>query len=159
MLDLLAEFSRNEGDCPWALAYHPYPENLRNPRTWEDKASKFSFDTKKITPKNIEGLDAYMHTNPMLFLGKVRPVHLSENGFNSKDYSSKSLEDQAAGMAMVWEKIQLLPSIEAWQYHNWIDNRNEGGLRIGLRRFPDEPGDLLGEKTDMAALQSARHTP
>ena len=49
-------------------------------------------------------------------------------------------------MALAWKKIQSLSSIEAWQYHNWIDNRNEGGLRIGLRKFPDEPGDPLGKK-------------
>ncbi|QTN31834.1 hypothetical protein HZ994_05655 [Akkermansiaceae bacterium] len=147
MLELLAEYSRTEGDFPWALAHHPYPENLRNPRAWEDKAPNFSFDTPKITPKNIEVLDAYMHTPTMLFQGKeVRPVHLSENGFNSPDYSAKSLEDQAAGMAMAWKKIQRLRSIEAWQYHNWIDNRSEGGLRIGLRKFPDEKGDPLGKK-------------
>jgi len=73
-------------------------------------------------------------------------VHLSENGFNSKDYSEKELTDQAAGMALAWKKIQPLSSIESWQYHNWIDNRHEGGLRIGLRKFPDEPGDPLGKK-------------
>jgi hypothetical protein len=73
-------------------------------------------------------------------------VHLSENGFNSKDYSPKSLEDQAAGMALAWKKINALSSVESWQYHNWIDNRNEGGLRIGLRKFPDEPGDPMGKK-------------
>jgi hypothetical protein len=76
----------------------------------------------------------------------VRPVHCSENGFNSKDYSEKHLTDQAAGMALAWKKIQALSSIEAWQYHNWIDNRHEGGLRIGLRKFPDEAGDPLGKK-------------
>jgi len=27
-----------------------------------------------------------------------------------------------------------------------VDNRGEGGLRIGLRKFPDEPGDPLGKK-------------
>ena len=52
----------------------------------------------------------------------------------------------AAGMGLAWKKIQALSSIEAWQYHNWIDNRGEGGLRIGLRKFPDEPGDPLGKK-------------
>jgi hypothetical protein len=56
------------------------------------------------------------------------------------------LRDQAAGMAYAWKKIQNLSSITAWQYHNWIDNRHEGGLRIGLRKFPDEPGDPYGKK-------------
>ncbi|MES2475300.1 MAG: DUF5722 domain-containing protein [Verrucomicrobiota bacterium] len=146
MLDLLIQFCRVEGDFPWALAYHPYPQNLFNPRTWEDNDATFSFDSKKITPKNLEVLDATMKRPEFLHHGKVRPVHLSENGFNSMDYSEKSLEDQVAGMALAWKKMAHLSSIESWQYHNWIDNRGEGGLRIGLRKFPDEPGDPLGKK-------------
>ncbi len=146
MIRHLLSFTRAEGDFPWALAYHPYPQNLFNPRTWEDTQATFSIDTDKITPNNLEVLDAYMRQPALLDRGKPRPVHLSENGFNSKDYSTKSLEDQAAGMALAWKKIQRLPTIESWQYHNWIDNRGEGGLRIGLRKFPDEPGDPLGRK-------------
>ena len=146
LVDLLVRFTRAEGDFPWAMAYHPYPQNLFNPRTWEDEQATFSFDTPKITPKNLEVLDAYMKQPDLLYHGKVRPVHLSENGFNSKDYSPKELEDQAAGMALAWKKMAILSSIESWQYHNWIDNRSEGGLRIGLRKFPDEPGDACGKK-------------
>jgi len=146
LLDILGRFTRAEGDFPWALAYHPYPQNLFNPRTWEDQQATFSYDSAKITPKNLEVLDAWMKEPARLYRGKVRPVHLSENGFNSKDYSPKQLEDQAAGMAWAWKKIQGLSSIEAWQYHNWIDNRNEGGLRIGLRRFPDDAEEPLGKK-------------
>ncbi len=146
MIDLLVKFCDAEGDYPWALAYHPYPENLRNPRTWEDTQATFAFDSKKITPNNLEVLDAYVKTPELLFRGKVRPVHLSENGFNSPDYSKKSLEDQAAGMALAWKKMQRLSSIRSWQYHNWVDNRNEGGLRIGLRKFPDAEGDPFGKK-------------
>jgi len=146
LLELLAKFTRAEGDFPWALAYHPYPQDLTNPRAWEDDQATFSFATAKITPKNLEVLDAWMKQPAMLYRGKARPVHCSENGFNSKDYSEKELTDQAAGMALAWMKVQALSSIEAWQYHNWIDNRHEGGLRIGLRKFPDEPGDPLGKK-------------
>ncbi len=146
MIDLLARFSRAEGDFPWAVAHHPYPQNLFNPRTWEDEQATFSFQSRKITPKNIGVLDAYMHRPALLHQGKVRPVHLSENGFNSKEYTEKEFADQAAGMALAWKKIQPLKSIESWQYHNWIDNRHEGGLRIGLRKFPDEPGDPHGKK-------------
>ena len=146
LLELLLKFTQAEGDLPWALAYHPYPADLFNPRTWEDKQATFSFNTAQITPKNLEVLDAWMKQPELLYRGKVRPVHCSENGFNSKDYSGKELTDQAAGMALAWKKIRALSSIEAWQYHNWIDNRGEGGLRIGLRKFPDEPGDPLGKK-------------
>jgi hypothetical protein len=146
MLELLARFTAAEGDFPWALAYHPYPANLRNPRTWEDAGVTFGFDTPKITPRNIEVLDAWMKRPEMRYRGEIRPVHLSENGFNSPDYSPKSLADQAAGMAYAWKKIRPLETIEVWHYHNWIDNRSEGGLRIGLRRFPDDPEEPLGPK-------------
>ncbi len=146
LIELLLEFCQAEGDFPWALAYHPYPQSLRNPRTWEDQQAIFSFDTPKITPWNLEVLDAYMKQTELLYKGEVRPIHLSENGFNSKDYSPKALEDQAAGMALAWKKMAKLSSIESWQYHNWIDNRKEGGLRIGLRKFPDEKDDPLGKK-------------
>jgi hypothetical protein len=146
MVELLLSYCKAEGDFPWAMAYHPYPQDLRNPRTWEDHQATFDFNTKKITPKNLEVLDAYMKLPELLYQGKVRPVHLSENGFNSPDYSDQSLEDQAAGMALAWKKMAALSSIEQWQYHNWIDNRQEGGLRIGLRKFPDEPGDPQGRK-------------
>jgi len=146
MIDLLARFSHAEGDFGWAVAHHPYPQDLRNPRTWEDHQATRDFNTKKITPHNIEVLDAYMKQAHLLHRDTVRPVHLAENGFNSRDYSEKELTDQAAGMAYAWRKIRDLDSIEVWHYHNWIDNRSEGGLRIGLRKFPDEPGDPYGKK-------------
>ncbi len=146
ILQLLTQFCRAEGDFSWGLAYHPYPQSLFNPRTWEDKQATFDFNTKKITPRNLEVLDAYMKKPELLYRGKVRHIHLSENGFNSKDYAAKTLEDQAAGMALAWKKVSSLDSIETWHYHNWIDNRHEGGLRIGLRKFPDDEEDPLGKK-------------
>ncbi|MES2923975.1 MAG: DUF5722 domain-containing protein [Verrucomicrobiota bacterium] len=158
LIDLLVQFTRAEGDFPWALAYHPYPQDLFNPQTWEDKEATFSFESKMITPKNLEVLDAYMKQPALLYQGKGRPVHLSENGFNSKNYSRMELDDQAAGMALAWKKIAKLSSIESWQYHNWIDNRGEGGLKIGLRKFPDEPGDPLGKKP-IWSLYQALGTP
>lgn len=146
MLDLLVQFCQIEGDFPWGLAYHPYPQSLFDPRTWQDEKATFEFATPKITPKNIEVLDAYMKLPQNRYHDAVRPVHLSENGFNSKDYSDAAQQDQAAGMALAWKKIQSLSSIEIWHYHNWIDNRHEGGLKIGLRKFSDESGDPLGKK-------------
>ncbi len=146
LLELLARYCSVEGDFPWALAFHPYPQNLFNPRTWEDNQATFRFDTPKITPNNLEVLDAFMKRPEMLYRGQVRPIHLSENGFNSKDYSPRSLEDQAAGMALAWKKMNALSSIQCWHYHNWIDNRHEGGLKIGLRKFADDEQDPLGKK-------------
>ncbi len=146
LMDLLLDFSHTEGDFDWALAYHPYPQNLFVPRVWEDNQVKFSFDTPKITFKNLEVLDAWMKQPRAAFNGRPRTVHLTEQGLNSPDYGEKSLQDQAAGMAYAWKKYKNLSTIEVFDYHNWIDNRGEGGLRIGLRRFPDDKDEPLGKK-------------
>lgn len=146
MLDLLVRFCHAEGDFPWAVAFHAYPQDLRNPRTWEDQQATFRFNTPKITPRNLEVLEAYLRQDHFLHGGQPRPIHFSENGFNSRDYGSESLADQAAGMAYAWKKVQAMPLAEVWHYHNWIDNRHEGGLRIGLRKFPDDLNDPLGPK-------------
>ncbi|MBN2450103.1 MAG: hypothetical protein JXR77_06920 [Lentisphaeria bacterium] len=139
VLQELARFSTAEGDFDWGIAYHPYPESLRNPRCWEDRKVDFTFDTPLITFKNIEVLAAWVELPAMRYRGRVRrTVHLSEQGPNSPDYGEDSLRDQAACMAYAWQKLRGLDAIEAFQYHNWIDNRGEGGLRIGLRKFPGE---------------------
>ena len=39
----------------------------------------------------------------------------------------------------MWKKVSRLPGIDAVQWHNWRDNKAEGGLRIGLRKFPESP--------------------
>jgi hypothetical protein len=117
---------------------------------------RFAFDTPLITFKNIEVLDAWVRQPRAMFLGRqVRTVHLTEQGLNSRTYSPEALRDQAAGMAYAWSKIKDLPSIEAFHYHNWVDNRGEGGLRIGLRRFPDDADDPHGKKPIWSVYQSA----
>lgn len=146
MLDLLTDFCRIEGDFPWAVAFHAYPQNLGDPRTWDDQQAVFRFDTPKITPRNLEVLDAYLRQQRFLYAGTPRPIHFSENGFHSKNYGEAALADQAAGMAYAWMKLKNVSLAEVWHYHNWIDNRHEGGLRLGLRKFPDDPADPLGPK-------------
>jgi hypothetical protein len=58
-------------------------------------------------------------------------------------------------MAYAWKKIEGLKTIEAFDYHNWVDNRGEGGLRIGLRRFADDQDEPLGKKPVWLVYQAA----
>jgi len=147
LLEQLLQFSKAEGDFEWAIAHHPYPESLREPKTWLDNKVSFDFDTQLITFKNTEVLDAWVKQPEVLYKGKTkRIVYLSENGTNSPTYSQQDLKEQAAGMAYAMKKIKYLDGIDGFQYHNWQDNRNEGGLRIGLRRFPDDEEDPTGIK-------------
>jgi hypothetical protein len=84
-----------------------------------------------------------------------RILFLSENGTNSPSYSENDLSLQAAGAAWALKKVYALEGIDAIQWHNWMDNRYEGGLRIGLRKFSDEPGDPAGIKPVWNVYQAA----
>jgi len=155
LLNLLLDFSHAEGDFEWSLAFHPYPQNLGNPRTWEDEDTTFSFDTPLITFKNIEVIDAWMRQPKALYQGKhLRDIQFTEQAPNSPDYSEKSLTEQAAAMAYLWKKMEPLDSITMFHVHNWVDNRHEGGLRIGLRKYPSDKEDPLGKKPIWYTFQS-----
>ncbi len=158
ILNLLVKYSNAEGNFEWAIAQHPYPESLREPKTWLDKKVSFDFNTPLITFKNIEVLASWVKRPEMLYKGKTRLVYLSENGTNSPTYSNQDLQEQAAGMAYALKKIKYLNAIKGFQYHNWQDNRKEGGLRIGLRRFPDDE-EKPGAKKPVWFVYQAFDTP
>ena len=133
LIDLFAEFATVEGDFEWGLTYHPYPQNLRNPDTWNDTEVTFDFDTPYITPKNLEVLPAYMMKPHLLFQGRPRGILLSEQGFNSPTLSKLDQERQAAGLIYTFRKLRKLPSIEAYHLHRYQDMPlREGNLRLGI---------------------------
>ncbi len=147
LMEILLQYSKTEGDFEWAMAHHPYPQSLREPKTWLDGQVDFTFKSPLITFKNLEVLNAWIKLPEVLYKGKTkRTLWLSENGTNSKTYSEQDLKEQAAGFAYTWKKMKKLDGIDGFQWHNWFDNRNEGGLRIGLRRFPDDEQDAGGAK-------------
>lgn len=161
LLDRLALYSQATGEYQWALAYHPYPQSLLKPRTWEDSKATADFDTRYITPKNIEVLDQYLRQTQFLFEGKPRTIVLSEQGYHTPDYSQKSMLDKAAAIAYTWEKIMPLDSIESFHYHRWVDHPQEGGLKVGLRTLP-ESGKPFGDRKEPAfsvfsALETEAH--
>ncbi len=139
LMEILLGYTHAEGDFQWAVAQHPYPEDLFEPKTWLDNKVSYDFNTPLITFKNLEVLNAWIKQPEVLYQGKVkRTLWLSENGTNSRDYSDQCLSEQAAGFAYTWKKLKRLDGIDGFQWHNWFDSRGEGGLRIGLRRFPDD---------------------
>ncbi|MDR2704602.1 MAG: DUF5722 domain-containing protein [Planctomycetaceae bacterium] len=146
LLDLLVNFSRKEGDFEWGIAYHPYAQDINNPRTWEDSQAIYSYNTPFLTFKNLEVLDAWTSQEKVLYRGKPREIQFTEQGLNSPDYSEKSLRDQAAAMVYTWKKIEKMKNVTAFQYHLWADVYEEGGLKLGLRKYHDTPGDPHGKK-------------
>lgn len=139
MLEKTVEYSSAEGDFRWGVAYHPYPQDLTKPSFWvNDTQATYSLKSKYVTFKNLEVIDAWIRQKENFYKGKTKRVlFLSEQGTNSPSYSESDLALQAAGGAWAWKKVSKLDGIDAIQWHNWADNKAEGGLRIGLRTFAE----------------------
>lgn len=130
------QLAKEQGDFDWNLAFHPYPENLFEPRTWNDKSATFDKNTPRITFKNLEMLTEYFCDKKLLFANRPRHIILSEQGFHS-DGTPKGELAQAAGYAYAYYKIDRLDGIDAFILHRHVDHPYEGGLNLGLwRRDP-----------------------
>lgn len=139
MLDFMNQFSESEGDFFWSLACHSYPAQLGNPCTWDDVQATYSMDTEYVTLKNLEVLDKWVSLSPNKYKGTVkRSVWLSEAGTCSPSYSDNDLQDQAAGFAYGWKKINNLDGIDGIQWHSWFDHLGDGAC-LGLRKYTDAP--------------------
>ena len=139
LLDELNRLSKARGDFDWQVAFHPYPENLRDPRTWRDKTALPRVDTPKITFKNLEQLTRYLRRPEMLCQGRPRRVILSEQGFDTPA-TPDGQAVQAAGFCYAWVKTSRLAGIDAFILNRHVDNAQEGGLNLGL--WTRQPGTI-----------------
>ncbi len=158
LLEAFARRAKERGDFDWHLAFHPYPSNLRDPRTWLDKVT-FDDDTRKVTFKNLEVLTKKLAAPELLLDGKPRRLSLTEQGFDVTK-RPEALAEQAAAYAYAWEKIRRLDgAIDAFLYHRHVDHAKEGGLRFGL--WSNLPGTISepDQKRPIWHLLQAADTP
>lgn len=132
LVDALAKLARAGGDYAWDVAFHPYPEDLFDPKTWEDTTATDSFDTRRITFKNLQVLTQYLQQASMTYEGAQRHVILSEQGFHSGGNTPEEQRIQAAAYAYAYYKVKSLPGIDAFILHRHVDHAGEGGLNLGL---------------------------
>lgn len=126
--------AKEGGDFDWHLAFHPYPEDLRNPRFWNDKSATDKPSTPRITFKNLQMLTKYMNEPEILYKKKPRRIILSEQGFDTpKTPDGESI--QAAAYCYAYKIVESLDGIDSFILHRHIDHRHEGGLQLGLRRW------------------------
>ena len=130
-LDYFNRRAQEQGDFDWHLTFHPYPENLFEPRTWNDTSATTNDNTPRITFKNLEVLPRYMNRPEMLYHGQPRRIILSEQGFHSNDKPDGELW-QAAAYAYAYYKTANLPGIDSFILHRHVDHGAEGGLNLGL---------------------------
>ncbi|MEM9345843.1 MAG: DUF5722 domain-containing protein [Planctomycetota bacterium] len=145
LLKRLTELSQEQGDFGWEVAYHPYPQNLFQPRFWDDRMAMFGFDSPMITFKNMELLPAYLGRPEMRFDGKARRVIFSEQGLHTPK-GPDGQKIQAAALALALHRTKHTPGIDAFILHRHIDSRHEGGLLLGLRHPKDPDSHQLGGK-------------
>jgi hypothetical protein len=138
LLEAFAKKAKERGDFDWNLAFHPYPANLRDPRTWLDKVT-YDDQTPKVTFKNLEVLTRKLATPELLYQGQVRRLSFTEQGFNVGK-AANAEELQAAGYAFAWEKVKRLNGVDAFLYHRQVDHSLEGGLKLGL--WENKPGSI-----------------
>ncbi len=136
LLDGFAREASLGGNFGWHLAYHPYPENLFNPRTWQDRTATRNPETLRITFRNLEVLMDYLKRPQLIWNGSARRVLLSEQGFHS-DGTEKGEALQAAGYAYAWKKVAAMDGVDAFILHRHVDHGQEGGLNLGLWRRKD----------------------
>ncbi|GBF76918.1 hypothetical protein PA598K_05432 [Paenibacillus sp. 598K] len=132
---LLDEFNRrikSEGNIPWHIAYHPYPENLFNPAIWHDTSVTNSPTTPRINFKNLQVLTNYIQSPDYLYNGMRRRIILSEQGFHSPSTSLADQQKQAAAYAYSYYKAKFLDGIDSFILHRHVDHGQEGGLNLGL---------------------------
>ncbi|MBB6672494.1 DUF5722 domain-containing protein [Cohnella nanjingensis] len=141
IVDRLTQLTRAEGDFGWNIAFHPYPENLFEPRFWNDKTATASFDTERITFKNLDVLVDYMKQPDYLYDGAMRRIILSEQGFHSLSNSEADQQVQAAAYAYAYYKVKFLDGIDAFILHRHVDHGQEGGLNLGL--WTHAPGTVV----------------
>lgn len=145
-LDSFAAAVKKNGDLDWHVAWHPYPEDLGNPRAWADKSITFDDQTPKVTFKNLEVLTRHLERPELLWKEKPRRVILSEQGFQTL-LTPDGETLQAAAYAYAWEKCRRLPTVDAFIYHRHVDHAHEGGLRLGLwRNAPHSVADPHSKK-------------
>ncbi|SKA78043.1 hypothetical protein SAMN02745166_00455 [Prosthecobacter debontii] len=158
-LDTFARLVRERGDLDWHVAWHPYPEDLGNPRAWADQTVTTTNDSPKVTFKNLEVLPRHLARPELLYEGKPRRIILSEQGFHTLAIPEGE-KLQAAAYAYAWEKCRLLPTVDAFIYHRHVDHSQEGGLRLGLwRNVPGSIADPEGKKLLWNLFQKAGTDP
>lgn len=160
VIDVLGRLSERDGQFPWNVAFHPYPESWL-PDFWNDRRALFNYSTPRITYKNMEVLEAYLAQPQLLYRGVPRRIIFSEQGFNSEKGPLRDLQEKqaAAGYVLEYMKARRMKTVDMMANHATVDNPHEFGLNLGIFRYdPAKPG-CRGEAKPIARSIRAMDTP
>ncbi|MHB1462978.1 MAG: DUF5722 domain-containing protein [Armatimonadota bacterium] len=141
VIEGVAKRARMEGDFPWYVAFHPYPQDLFQPNFLKDDQAVLRFDTPKITFRNLEVLPVYLAQPRMLYRGRRRKVALTEQGFNITNDPNGELV-QAAAYAAAYYRVAHIDGIDAFNLYQHISSKGDFGLKMGLYDWPEDNSQL-----------------
>ena len=154
-VDYFAKQAKAGGDFDWHIAFHPYPENLFEPRFWRDKTATTNvLTTPRITFKNIELLPEYLRRAELLYHGQPRRIILSEQGFHTPKGTNGEVL-QAAAYACAYKKIEKIDGIDSFILHRHVDHKDEGGLMLGLRSLTPSATESRPKKKSWEVFRAA----
>ena len=142
IIDLLCEYSVQEGNFAWNVAVHAYNADRYAPEVYREILPADNFDTPFITMKNIEVLVDYLNQEKRAYLpeGERRMIMLAGQGFTSGGGDDREgMELQAASFIYAYIKAKYIPEISAYIYHGQVDNPSEELGYFGLRKESDAP--------------------
>lgn len=145
MLEILNRLALEEGQIPWNIAFHPYPQDLNYPDFWNDTMATEDDNASIITFRNLEVLARFTYEPEFLCNGQRRRIILSEQGFNSH-FTPESEVLQAAAYGHAYRKIMSIPEIDSFILHAHRDNIAEFGLNLGLWRRKKDSGEMDAPK-------------
>lgn len=144
--ELLQAVNRYLSDTDYGIAWHPYPQDLKNPDylnaspNAEDK-----YDTGIVNMKNLQVLTAVMEQPEMLSPeGSVRHLLLSEQGFSS----GMGEELQAQSIALAYMSAASNPYVEGFLINRLVDAPSEvaQGYSFGLYTSQGSEANPTGRK-------------
>jgi len=161
-IDNIAEDCARDGDFPWNIGYHPYPENLSFPDFYHDREPNWTFETRRITFKNVEVMPAYLAQKHLLYKGEPRRIILPEQGFNTRDGEPFTELEAAHGYCLAYLKIRNIPTVDLIIHHNYLDGPWEFGLNLGIRRclgYDEKGHEIPGEPKPTYYVMRDMDTP
>lgn len=161
LIDLLGENCAKDGNFPWHLAHHPYPESFDHPDFWNDRNATFEFTTRLVTYRNMEVLEKYLAQPRFLYKGVQRRILFSEQGFNSGSGSLSGLmkKQAAAGYVLSFMKARNMKTVDMMTHHSTIDNPHEFGLNLGIYEYDENAPFHKGQAKPIENMVRAMDTP
>ena len=134
-LAYLAAYCKRDGDFDWGISAHPYPEDLTRPDFYNDKTATFSFDSTRITMKNLEMWQSLAALPELCYRGRPRRVVFDEQGFHTRADDPETENKGAYAFVLAYLKLRKCADIDWFLINRYADmpQGDESGLRLGIR--------------------------